>query len=190
MTNLLIVSQPEHAQLTQLAGLADDYAWWTELRSILGEHIAAEMAEAGTGGQSLRSSWHLVVTSAGRPVEANRLIRGATLLHYDQYQRWALLGDEAGQLHVLDLASPPAGLATPQLVDDPRRPVRLLRESPPKPVTWADNPETTEITYDDLQLAPLRVRRRIIWQGFDQLSRRWYRGRYIEHITQEPYTVA
>jgi hypothetical protein len=184
MDNLLVITHQEHARLADLSGLQDDYAWWTELREILGEHIAAQMAEASA--PAVRLSWQLIVTTSSTVPEADRVIRGATLIYYDAGQRWALLGDAAGQLHLLDVLAEPAG-AAPQLVDDPRQPVRLLRQPPPRPASWIEDPAQDVFTYDQLELKPWRLRHTILWTAFDQVARVWYRGRRVERIAQEPY---
>lgn len=187
MINLLVVTQAEHVQVQELAARIDpgDHdAWLAGLREILGdatvEQVSGDFPHDLFDGQA----WHVVAVTSTTIMGADRVIRGATMLYHAEHQGWALIGDERGQLHVLDVVAPPA-MGEPQLVDDPRQ--RLVRYEPPPP--GASPSQGGFIRYDDLELKAYRGRRTIIWLAFDQETRTWYRGRRVEHIPSEPYTT-
>lgn len=179
MSNLLVVTQAEYDQFVDLIFRED--LWVAILDQIIGSRLRRMLT-----GHPLK----LQIVTSETVAEADRVIPEPTLIYHDQGGRWALLGDEDGQLHLLDVATPPIGLGESQLVDEPGRLVQLLRLDPPP----SDAPPEHGgfggfVRYDMIELKAWRVRRVILWTAFDAVDRTWYRSSYVRPIPQEPYST-
>jgi hypothetical protein len=102
-----------------------------------------------------------------------------TLIYHNAAEGWALLGDDAGALHLLDLT--PAQLAG----------LSLGREAV---IVEGDNalPATRQadgLVYPGTYLRPYLARRVGLRIAFDELTRTWYRSRKVSTEERAPYAV-
>jgi hypothetical protein len=180
MTNLLVVTQNERDELDamlrrsvrpaphgQAAPPLSEAIFLGAVRAIIDASVAAALA-----GQP----YQVVVTQGEAVPDADRIIRGGVLLFHHLDADWALFGDEAGQLHVVDTAGAPHDVASPQLVD---RPAQLLVDSAQRPNG------SRGIRYRTLPLRPLFVRHTKMQIAFDEEKCCWYRSRMVEYVPAE-----
>lgn len=181
MSNLLVVTQTESDELNamvrrsvrppphgQAAAPPSEAILLGAVRAVVDASVAVALA-----GQPFQ-----VLAIQGEAVaEADRIIRGAVLLFHHPDANWALLGDEAGELHLLDTASPPPDIDLPKLVEEP---ARLLVDS----ALRANG--SRGIRYRTLQLRPFFARHTRMQIVFDPEKAIWYRSLLVEHQTGAP----
>jgi hypothetical protein len=181
MSNLLVVTQTESDELDamvrrsvrppphgQAAVPPSEAIILGAVRAVVDASVAVALA-----GQPFQ-----VLVAQGETVaEAERIIRGAVLLFHHPDDKWALFGDEAGELHLLDTPRPPQEIDQPKLVEEP---ARLLVDS----VLRANG--SRGIRYRTLQLRPFFARHTKMQIAFDPDKGIWYRSLLVEHQTGEP----
>lgn len=178
MANLLVVTQGESDELDsmmrrsvrppapgQLAAPPDAAIFLGAVRAV----IDASVATALTG-----QPYRVVVIEGEAVADVDRIIRGAVLLFHHPDAGWALLGDDSGELHLLDAHRAPEELALPRLVEGP---ARLLVDS----ALRANG--SRGLRYRKLPLRPFFARHTKMHIAFDAEKQTWYRSLQVEHQT-------
>lgn len=178
MANLLVVTQIESDELDsmvrrsvrppppgQVATLSGEAIFLGAVRAVIDASVAAALS-----GQPYR----VAVIEGEAVADVDRIIRGAVLLFHHADVGWALLGDDSGELHLLDTTRAPEDLAQPRLVEGP---ARLLVGS----VLRANG--IRGIRYRKLPLRPFFARHTKMHIAFDAEKHTWYRSMQVEHQT-------
>ncbi len=180
MTNLLVVTRNESDELNsmvrrsvrpsphgQAAPPPSEAIFLGVVRAVIDAQVATALA-----GQPCRV---MVIQGEAVP-EADRIIRGGVLLFHHPDANWALFGDEAGQLHLVDTASAPQDVDMPELVDGAER---LLINS----ALRANG--SRGIRYRTLPLRPFFARHTKMQIAFDAEKRIWYRSLTVEYLPHD-----
>jgi hypothetical protein len=181
MANLLVVTQGESDELDsmlrrsvrpsppgQAPTLPSEAIFLGAVRAVIDVSVAAELAG---------KPYSVVIIQDEAVSDTDRIIRGAVLLFYHPDARWALLGDESGELHLLETARAPEDLAQPKLVEGS---VHLLVDS----ALRANG--SRGIRYRKLPLRPFFARHTKMQIAFDAEKHTWYRSPVVEHLTSNP----
>jgi hypothetical protein len=178
MANLLVVTQTERDELDsmvrrsvrpplpgQAATPPGEAIFLAAVRAVIDAAVAAELTGQPYG---------VMVIEAEAVTDVDRIIRGPVLLFHHPDAGWALLGDDAGELHLLDTSRAPEGLAQPRLVEGP---TQLLVDS----ALRANG--SRGLRYRKLPLRPFFARHTKMHIAFDADKHTWYRSLQVEHQT-------